>query len=179
MEAKTTNKRPIKSVAIMKKTLKRIGIATVCILLSAILGFATYLFVWGGKPRIENFDEISADYEIVANLALEYYDELSNEYERITITTKEDHLFIDTTDTKIDLNERQLAALETVNKRFDFGFLRVTKDTVFFCRDETWYYGLVYSKNPLLALYKSDLLKRGRTYHRISSRWYEWGAWGI
>ena len=68
------------------------------------------------------------------------------------------------------------ADMPVLTARKKFGFLRVYEDAVFFCRDETGYYGLVYSKHPLKALHK---YQDGKEYHRINSLWYEWGVWGI
>ena len=163
----------------MKKKL----LIIIAIVLALILSAATYFFVWGGKPQIDNFADISNDYECIANVALNYYNELSVKDESVLISIREDHLLIwdleTNNKTKIDLNDEQKAALETVKKNFNFGSLRVSKDTVFFKRDETAYYGLVYSKHPLNALYKAELPQEGREYHRINSHWYEWGVWGI
>jgi len=163
----------------MKKRL----LIIIAIVLVLILSAIAYFFIWGGKPQIDNFADISNDYECIANVALNYYNELSVKDESVLISIREDHLLIwdleTNNKTKIDLNDEQKAALETVNKKFNFGSLRVSKDTVFFKRDETGYYGLVYSKHPIAALYKAELPQDGREYHRINSHWYEWGVWGI
>ena len=163
--------------------MKKKVLIIISIILLLILSIVAYFYIWGGKQHIESFDEISKDYECIANVALNYYNELSVKDESVLISIREDHLLIwdleTNNKTKIDLNDEQKAALETVNKKFNFGSLRVSKDTVIFERDETGYYGLIYSKNPLLALYKADLPQQGREYHRINSCWYEWGVWGI
>ena len=163
----------------MKKKL----LIIIAIVLVLILSAIAYFFIWGGKPQIDNFADISNDYECIANVALNYYNELSVEDESVLISIREDHLLIwdleTNNKTKIDLNDEQKAALETVNKKFNFGSLRVSKDTVFFERDEAGYYGLVYSKHPIAALYKAELPQDGREYHRLNSHWYEWGVWGI
>ena len=163
----------------MKKTILIIVSAILVLILSVV----AYFYIWGGKPQIDNFADISNDYECIANVALNYYNELSVKDESVLISIREDHLLIwdleTNNKTKIDLNDEQKAALETVKKNFNFGSLRVSKDTVFFVRDETGYYGLVYSKHPLAALYKAELPQDGREYHRINSHWYEWGVWGI
>ena len=163
----------------MKKTILIIVSAILVLILSVV----AYFYIWGGKPQIDNFADISNDYECIANVALNYYNELSVKDESVLISIREDHLLIwdleTNNKTKIDLNDEQKAALETVKENFNFGSLRVSKDTVFFVRDETGYYGLVYSKHPLAALYKAELPQNGREYHRINSHWYEWGVWGI
>ena len=163
--------------------MKKIVLIIVSVILVLILSVVAYFYIWGGKPYIENFDAISNDYECIANVALNYYNELSVKDESVLINICEDHLLIwdleTDNKTKIDLNDEQKTALKTVNEKFDFGFLRVSKDTVFFERDETGYYGLVYSKHPIAALYKAELPQDGREYHRINSHWYEWGVWGI
>ncbi len=163
--------------------MKKVILIIVSVILLLVLSVVAYFFVWGGKPQIENFDAISNDYECIANVALNYYNELSLKDDSVLISTREDHLLIwdlqTNNKTKIELNDEQKAALETVNKKFNFGSLKVSNDTVFFERDETGYYGLVYSKHPLAALYKAELPQGGREYHRINSRWYEWGVWGI
>jgi hypothetical protein len=155
----------------MKKTV----LIIVSIVLVLILSTVTYFYVWGGKPQIENFVEVSDDYEIIAQLALNTYGELSPEAEYIIIDFY-DYNFKHN-NSNLPLTEEQQNAVLIASENFDY--LRVCKDAVFFCEDETGYYGLVYSKHPLIALYKSELPKDGREYHRINSRWYEWGVWGI
>lgn len=153
-----------------KKVLISMAIALVLIL-SAI----AYSYIWGGKPQIENFADISNDYEVVVQLALNTYTELS---------PKEESIIIDIYDcnfkyhnSNLPLTEAQQNAVRIASERFNY--LRVCKDAVFLCEDETGYYGLVYSKHPLAALYKAKLPQAGREYHRINSHWYEWGVWGM
>lgn len=160
----------------MKKAILIIGM----IVLTLVLSLVAYLYIWGGKPCITNFDEISYDYELVAKLALNSYSELKPdgsypENEFIIIDIYNDDLKHN--DSNLSLTDEERSAVLMVEKRF--GYLRVYADAVFFCRDETGYYGLVYSKHPLIALYKDELPQDGREYHRINSRWYEWGVWGI
>ena len=155
----------------MKKTILIIVSAILVLILSVV----AYFYIWGGKPQIENFDEIADDYETVAQLALNTYSELMPDEEYIIIDIyngifkKDNANFI--------LTDEQQNAVQAASKNFDY--LRVCKDAVFFCEDETGYYGLVYSKNPLNALYKAELPQNGREYHRINSHWYEWGVWAI
>ena len=163
----------------MRKATKVI-IITVTIVLTVILGFVSYFFVWGGKPYIENFEEVSADYKTVAQLVLNSYSELIPydsypENELIIVDIHKDNLKCD--DYVFSLTDEQKKAVLTAGKKF--GYLAVYKDAVFFRIDETGYYGLVYSKHPIIALYKAELPQNGRAYHRINSRWYEWGVWGI
>lgn len=160
--------------------MKKAILITVSVIFALILSVVAYFYIWGGKPRIENFAEVSEDYEIVAQLALDSYGELKPydsypENESIIIYIYDDNLKHN--DSVLPLTDEDKSAVLTAGKKF--GYLRVYKDAVFFCRDETGYYGLVYSKHPLAALYKDGLPQAGREYHRISSRWYEWGVWGI
>lgn len=155
----------------MKKTL----LIIISVVLTLIISVASYFYIWGGKPQIENFDEISHDYEIVAQLALNTYAKLSPEEEYIIIDIYDRNLKYN--DSNLPLTEEQQNAVQIAGKNFNY--LRVCKDAVFFCENETGYYGLVYSKHPLIALYKDELPQAGREYHRINSRWYEWGVWGI
>ena len=155
----------------MKKTILIIVSAILVLILSVV----AYFYIWGGKPQIENFDEIADSYETVAQLALNTYSDLMPDEEYIIIDIyngifrKDNANFI--------LTDEQQNAVQAASKKFDY--LRVCKDAVFFCEDETGYYGLVYSKHPLNALYKAELPQDGREYHRINSHWYEWGVWGI
>lgn len=155
----------------MKKTL----LIIISVVLVLTISVTSYFLIWGGKPQIENFDEISHDYEIVAQLALNTYAERSTEEEYIIIDIYDRNL--ECNDSNLPLTEEQQNAVQIADKKF--GYLRVYKNAVFFCRDETGYYGLVYSKHPLVALYKDGTPQAGREYHRINSRWYEWGVWGI
>ena len=141
---------------------------------------AAYAYIWGGKPQIKNFDEIADDYEIIARLVIDRYSEMKPydsypENEAIAVRINEDN--IECNNYRIPLTEEQKKAASTVRKRFYS--ISVHEDAVFFFADERGYYGLVYSKNPLAALYKAEFPQQGREYHRINSRWYEWGVWGI
>ena len=149
-------------------------IITSFILVLLLVGVA-HLYIRGGEPEIENFNEVQDDYETIAEFALETYNEYSPEKEYIIIDIYGGNLEYD--DTKLPLNEKQQKAALLAGEEFDY--LRVSEDAVFFNKDETGYYGLVYSKHPLIALYKEEIPQRGRDYHRINSCWYEWGVWGI
>ncbi len=154
----------------MKKTI----LIIVSVALALILSLIAYFYIWGGKPYIENFEEVSDDYETVAHLALNTYSEHSCKEEYIIINIYDGNFKYN--NLNLPLTEAQQYAVRIAGEEFDY--LRVCKDAVFFCEDETGYYGLVYSKNPLAALYKADLPQQGREYHRINNCWYEWGAWG-
>ena len=149
-------------------------IITSFILVLLLVGVA-HLYIRGGEPEIENFNEVQDDYETIAEFALETYNEYSPEKEYIIIDIYGGNLEYD--DAKLPLNEKQQKAALLAGEEFDY--LRVSEDAVFFNKDETGYYGLVYSKHPLIALYKEEIPQRGRDYHRINSCWYEWGVWGI
>ncbi len=155
----------------MKKTI----LIIISVVLVMILSTVAYFYIWGGKPQTENFEQVSANYEIVAQLALNTYSELSPQEEYVIIDIYDGNFQYN--NSNLPLTEAQQNAARIASEKFDY--LRVCKDAVFFCEDETGYYGLLYSKNPLLALYKADLPQHDREYHRINSRWYEWGVWGI
>lgn len=149
-------------------------IITSVILVLLLVGVA-HLYIRGGEPEIENFNEVQDDYETIAEFALETYNELSPEKEYVIIDIYNGTLQYN--DTWLPLNEKEQRAAKLISEEFDY--LRVCKDAVFFHEDETGYYGLVYSRHPLADLYKDEIPQRGRDYHRINSRWYEWGVWGI
>ncbi len=143
----------------MKKAILIMGM----IVLALVLSLVAYFYIWGGKPYITNFDEVSDDYELVAKLALNSYSELKPndsypENESIVIDIYYDDLKHN--NSRLYLTDEEKSAVLMVGKRF--GYLRVYADAVFFCRDETGYYGLVYSKHPLIALYKDELPQDGR-----------------
>ena len=158
-------------------------IITIAILLAFIVGFASYFFIWGGKPEIENFNDVSANYETIANTSMKYYNELPNKDDRITILTYDDHMEVSNyknpleDNIVINLNEEEKSAIKTIDKEFDY--MWVTDEYVIFWEDETKYYGLVYSENPLSTIWdmKTDWYE-GVEYHRINSNWYEIGAFG-
>lgn len=149
--------------------------ATAAVLSVLIVAGLVYLKIWGGEPQLETFREIRSDYEILAELALDTYEEISPEKEYVVFDVYDDALRYE--DYEVPLNEKQQKAVELVNEEFDY--LRVCQDAVFFHEDETGYYGLVYSKHPITALYKNEIPQRGRDYHRLSSYWYEWGVFGL
>ena len=57
----------------MKKNVLIIALIVLVLIVSTV----AYFYIWGGKPQIENFDATSNDYECIANVALNYYNELS------------------------------------------------------------------------------------------------------
>lgn len=167
------------NIKYIKKTIL-IMAAVVSVIAVLILSAVIYFYIWGGEPYIENFEQLSADYEMVAQLTLDSYNELKAydsypENEMIIVDINEDNLECD--DYRLSLTEEQKKAVITAGEKFSY--LAVYQDAVFFHADETGYYGLVYSEHPLSALYKADLPQHGRDYHRINGRWYEWGVWGI
>lgn len=155
--------------------MKKFIIIALSVLLVLIISCVSYFYIWGGKPQIQDFNEVSEDYETVAQLALNIYNELLPNEKYIIIDVYDGDFKYD--NFILQLTEEQKHAVITTSEKFDY--LRVSKDAVFFCEDETGYYGLVYSKAPLLALYEAELPQDGREYHRINSKWYEWGVWGI
>ena len=146
------------------------------VLIVLILSGVAYMKIWGGKPEIKNFDEVKSDYTILAELALDTYNEISPEKEYVIFDVCYDGA-LKYEDASLTLSDEQQKVVKLVGEEFDY--LRVGEDAVFFHEDETGYYGLVYSKHPLIALYQDEIPQRGRDYHRIDSRWYEWGCWGI
>ena len=154
------------------KTIRIIAAILAVLILSGVM----YFKIWGGEPETENFQEVRSDYEVLAELASDTYNELSPEKEYVIFDITYDGE-LKCNDSPLVLNDEQQKAVMLVNKEFDY--LRVCKDAVFFHEDETGYYGLVYSKHPLIALYKADIPQQGRDYHRIDSRWYEWGVFGL
>lgn len=164
----------------MLKRIKSI-VKTIAIIIIVILVFTYPFLSWmikGGKPRIKDFDEISHDYETIANLALEYYNKISSTDEHITLSLYDDYIEDKDNNKRIVLNDKQKDAVKCVKKRF--GSFWVTEEAVIFWGDETKYYGLLYSKNPLSTIWdmKKDWYK-GMEYHRINRKWYEIGAFGI
>lgn len=151
----------------MKKRLLLIGLIVATLLVSMV----------GCSSRVEfeNFDQVSEEYELIAEFALETYNEISPEEEFIIIDIRYEDLVYD--DMVLNVSEEKRDAVTLIEDKFDF--LRVYEDAVFFCRDETGYYGLVYSDHPVIALYKDGKPQAGREYHRINNHWYEWGVWGI
>lgn len=156
---------------------KSIIIITV-LLLTVISLFTGYFFIYGGKAQFDKFEKTSEDYEAVAQLCLEYYREPPSEDGRKTLGIRDGYLTDYTDGSELKLNDEQNKFLETVKE--DFDFLWVTEDNVIFWRDETKYYGLIYSDNPLSDILemKSDWYKT-LDYHRINSHWYEIGFFGI
>ncbi len=154
--------------------MKKAIIITLSLILVVVLGVSTYSFIWGGKPRITNFDEVSNDYETIAKTALDYYNNLTTTDEFIILYIGENELKHE--NQQIPLSNTQPETNKHLCENFDY--LRVYINAVFFCEDETGYYGLVYAYNPLFALYKEKLPQQNREYHRIKRHWYEWGAFG-
>ncbi len=160
--------------------MKKIVLVVILIVLALILSVVTYFYVWGGKPYVENFDDISHNYETIAKLSLEYYNQSSQKNGHITLFIYDDYIEDITNKDTINLTNEQKDAIKTINKKFGGGCLWVTEDAVIFWRDETKYYGLVYSENPLSTIWDMKTgWYEGVEYHRIDSNWYEIGVWGI
>ena len=140
-----------------------------------VISVVAYVYIWGGKPQIENFAEVSGDYAVVAKLALDTYSEISPEEEYITVFLYDGSFRYE--NSELPLTEEQKNAVLAASENFDC--LSIYKDAVFFREDETGYYGLVYAQQPLSAIYEEGLPQAGRQYHRINGHWYEWGVWGI
>lgn len=152
----------------------------ILIILALVLLIVGYSYIWGGRPYFEKFNEVSSDYKIVAKLLLNSYNQLVpyDSYPQntcVVVDINGENLKCE--DYILPLTDAEKKAVVTVDKKFNY-FL-VEKNAVFFRVDETGYYGLVYSKHPLAALYKAELPQDGREYHRINSHWYEWGVWGL
>lgn len=147
----------------------------IAVILVLVLSGGLYLFIWGGEPAIEGFDEVRTDYELLAQTALEKYEEFSPEDEYVIFDIYDGSLSYN--DEKLVLDEDQQRVVCLAGEEFDY--LRVSADAVFFNDDETGYYGLLYSENPIRALYDQEIPQRGRDYHRINSCWYEWGVFGL
>ena len=154
-----------------KKTLRIIAGVLIVLILSGV----AYLKICGGKPEIQNFEEVKSDYQILTELALDTYSEISPEKEYVIFDITYDGSF-KYEDSYLPLSDEQQKAVKLVGEKFDY--LRVGEDAVFFHEDETGYYGLVYSKHPINALYKAEIPQQGRDYHRVDSWWYEWGVFG-
>ena len=146
------------------------------VLIVLILSGVAYMKIWGGEPEIKNFDDVKSDYTILAELALDTYNEISPKEEYVVFDVCYDGT-LKYKDSLLPLSDEEQKAVVLANEEFDY--LRVCKDAVFFHEDETGYYGLVYSEHPVIALYKEKIPQRGRDYHRLTSRWYEWGVFGL
>ncbi len=150
----------------------------VAVLLVVVLAFGIYFYVFGGKVQNENFREASSDFEAVAEVCLEYYKGNPSEDGRKTLSVCDGYIEDYTDGSTLTLTGEQIKSFERLKE--DFDFLWVTENTVIFWRDETKYYGLIYSDNPLSVIreMKSDWYKAA-DYHRINSHWYEIGVFGI
>ncbi len=155
--------------------MKKTALIMISVIWVLVISVVAYVYIWGGKPQIENFAEVSGDYTVVAKLALDTYSKTSPEEEYITVFLYDGSFRYE--NSELLLTEEQKNAVLTASK--DFDCLSVYQDAVFFREDETGYYGLVYAEQPLSAIYRERLPQAGRQYHRINGHWYEWGVWGI
>ena len=146
------------------------------VLLALILCFAGYKMIWGGKVQFTAFHYQESEYELFAKLALDYHNGLKSDSESTTLLLFDTYFEDVTNDKTVELYGDEQDLLYTTADMFDV--VTVYTDAVFFREDETGYFGLVYSKHPLRAIYKHGL-PQGRSYHRIKRHWYEWGVWGI
>ena len=48
-------------------------ILAIAMFVALVLGLVAYAFISGGPPHFENFEKVSADYETIAKIALDYY----------------------------------------------------------------------------------------------------------
>ena len=56
--------------------MKKAILITALVVLALVVSLVAYFHIWGGEPYIEDFEEVSDDYEIVAQLALNSYNNL-------------------------------------------------------------------------------------------------------
>lgn len=152
------------------------------VILVLILSVLVQSYIYGGTPQIENFDEMSKDFQTIVDFSFEYRNKVAYTGDHITLDIRDDYL-LDITglgeDKRVNLNSAQKAALKNIPARFHNAAIWVKEDAVIFWDDETKHYGLVYSENALSTVWdiRNDWYE-GMHYHRINANWYEVGFFG-
>lgn len=152
-------------------------------LLSVALIAVLFLF-GGGDPRMKNFPELKKDYERVVKVVREYYTDMDNKEEFITIYIVDGDQGIyrvkcDEQDIILTDEERESLANICTQSYSKYNYIWVSSEYVIFWEDEMKQYGILYANKP------KDVIKDIKTwyedldYHKLDDYWYEIGYFGL
>lgn len=126
------------------------------------------------KPLMENFPELADAYTDVAQKAIAHYSEHGEETYIII-----GNGIITADGVEISLTESEKESLVKINSLSytSYSYIRVSSEGVFFWRDETGEYGVVYSSD--IEELKKNIEPQGRSVSKLSENWYEISVGGI
>lgn len=147
-------------------------VISVFLIIFVLLGFSGCINTYN-----KAFSDNKAQFTEIADFALSYYENSQiTEKDHLTMAFSGNELILyaPEKDVKIDHNlDNSLNAVE----KLGFEFMWVSSDYVIFWKDETKYYGLIYSKSAQKHI--REIKKEwydGMKHHKLDSDWYEIGV---
>lgn len=143
-------------------------------ILSYILVIVCILGLSGctGKVDFSDFSEYEKDFHAVVDFVLEYTNQRNADF-TFTVDMKDGRIKVD------DSFQSPDSLSESIKKISEKGFsyIEVGEDYMIFWKDETGYYGVLWSNNPRNAI--SSITKGSRPYmksRKLTDEWCEVGA---
>ena len=155
-----------------KKTTWILPVACLAVVLVAVLsyvGLAVYRFY---QPAFEDFAEYEESFRIVRDYLLDA-DTARNDVAPYRILLNEDILAA--SDVQPDDPVALLKAVRILSEK-GFDYVRIEENYMIFWEDETGYYGVLCSHDPMAAI--KDIKKKnpGMKSIKITDEWYEVGV---
>ena len=161
-----------------------IGIALPFVVIASMILFLKLTY---SGLTIQNFEGVEEDYQTAANLITKYYAENYTNNERLHLDRVNDSLFDNKTGKALPISDNEKQSLNAActvtwngNHQFQYDFIEVTQKDMVFWEDETFMYGILYTKN--ISVSKKELRSRyydTMEFHKIQKNWYEIGSFGI
>lgn len=129
------------------------------------------LLLTGCTPvSFKDFEEYESDYQQVADFLSAFYGEQDTD-EKLVVNIKDNTITYDGT----AINDESLAeSVDVISEKFTYAELH--KGYIVFWRDETGYYGLMWSDNPKDAIAELKTRSRSMDSVKVTSEWYEVGV---
>ena len=146
-------------------------IAVILAIVCAFIGLVCYRW---NKPDFKDFQEYKNDFVTVKNFLIAY-NFAHNDTSRLTVGIGSQFLSINGTDISDSSIENSVKAIHDKG----FTYIEVDDDYIIFWKDETGYYGVLWSSNPQKAVRQKK--EDARPYmnmksKKLSNEWYEIGA---
>ena len=152
---------------------KRIALLSILVVLS--LGIWLGMVVWRiNQPTFENFQKYEYDFVLIKNFLIDY-SLARNDASRLIVDMS--NQFLTVSGEKISDSTIE-DSVKTIYEK-GFTYIEINHDSIIFWKDETGYYGVLWSSNPQKAI--SQKVEDARPYmnmksRKLSNEWYEIGA---
>ena len=124
------------------------------------------------KADFDNFSDYEDDFDAVVQFVLEYVHQ-RNSVDAFTVYIGDDNIKIDDT---FQSDEALSPSIKKIREK-GFTYIEVAQDYMIFWKNETGYYGVLWSDKPTEAI--SGIREISRPYmksRKLSKEWYEVGA---